>query len=352
MPSAASAIQESIRIYRVLDAVSLIDARDRLAAIFAGRAEDAKVTFSISPDASRIWFSDARILWQTNNTATLPANPRAAEIAALAYMGRVNSAIQGDRDLAAAGIDRLFPDDCRPALNGITQPQPNGGGSTQSVLVRNPDRGIADHWLVRFEAYLPTGASVGSVPVFGARVDIRVGPGGAIGGCVVTWRPCIPLGVTPLVPFESPVSVTPPSETSSDGSDESPAVLVYCLADEGTAQPYLAPYYFMPKDDDGFFVPASAFSLIAEIADVSTAQEIGIAAVVDGGSGQYGYRWAVWNYTNLAEGMVDVGSEDRIVLDPGCYNVVLRVTDTMTGMVIYVERSIYTDMLGTPGGSS
>jgi hypothetical protein len=353
-PPAASTIQESIRIYRVLDALPLTSARDRLAVVFAGRPEDADVTFSISSDGSRIWFSDARVLWQTDNPAKLPTDPHAAEIAALAFMGRVNSAIQRDHKLAAdltvSGIDRLFPDDCRAALNGVAQSQANGGGSTQSVLVRDPDRGVADHWLVRFEVYLPTGTSAGSVPVFGARVDIRVGPAGAIGACWVTWRPCIPEGVTPLVPFTSPASDTTTSGSSSSGPDGAPSLLVYCLADEGTAQPYLAPYYFTPQGDDGFYVPASAFSLIAEIADGSTAEAARLGAVVNGGSGQYAYRWASWDYTNLAAGMVDLGSEDRIQLDPGCYNVVLRVTDTANGTVIYIERSIYTDMLGASEG--
>jgi hypothetical protein len=337
---------------RILDAQPLADARDRLAIMFAGRPEDAAVSFSISEDGGRIWFSDANILWQTRTPATLPANPQAAEIAARAFMGRINSAVQGDRALAAAGIDRLFPDDCRPALNGVTDPQAAGSSSTQSVLVTDPDRGVVDHWLVRFEAYLPTGASAGSIPVFGARVDFRVGPGGVVGACWVTWRPCIPQGMTPLLPFTPPASNGAASASTSSGQDGTPPQMVYFLADEGTAQPYLAPYYFMPQDDDGFYVPASAFSLIAELADDSTGDTARIAAVVNGGSGQYAYRWAAWDQTNLAEGMVDMGTEDRIELDPGCYNVVVRITDTTTGMAIYVERSIYTDMLGGPQGSS
>jgi hypothetical protein len=347
---AESTVQETIRIYRVLNTPSLTSARDRLAAIFAGRPEDTSVTFGISQDAARIWFSDSRILWQTDDPAMLPHDPRAAEIAARSFMDLVNRAVQRDRDLAAAGIERLFPDDCRPALNGVAKPQPDGSGSTQSVLVRDTVHGVADHWLVRFEIYLPTGTSAGSVPVFGARVEFRVGPGGAIGACDITWRPCIPQGMTPLISVRSPPSDSTSSIMSPTPgtSNDVPAVLGYLLADEGTMQPYLAPYYFVPEEDNGFYEPASAFSLIAEFADDSTADSARIAAAVNGGSGQYTYRWAAYDYADLAAGMADLGSEDRIALDPGCYNLVLRVTDTATGMVIYVERSIYTDMLVTP----
>lgn len=346
--AAGSSVQESVRIYTVLDAQALLSARDRLAVVFAGRPEDADVTFVLSKDAGRIWFSDNRIIWKTKDPYDLPPTSNDADIAARAFIGRVNSAVQRDKQLLAAGISRLFPDDCRPALNGAAQPQA-GVGSTQNVLVRNPDNGSADHWLVRYEAYLPTGTSADSVPVFGATVDIRVGPRGTVGACWVSWRPCLAQGVTPLIPFVPPDpndSAADSASTAGESSADGGPVLVYFLADEGTTQPYLAPYYFLPQDDDGFYAPASIYSMTAELADDSTEQTARVAAAVNGGSGQYLYRWAAWDYANLEAGMVDLGTDDRIVLASGCYNVSLRVTDAVTGMTIFAERSIYTDMLG------
>jgi hypothetical protein len=339
-------MSESVRIYRVLDPSSILAARDRLAAIFAQRAPDDRVTFSVSPDGSRLWFNDARTIWQTGDPTLLPVTPQAAEIAARSYMGLVNAAVQRDRELSAAGISALFPDDCRPSQNGIAPDQTGNGTPTQSVLVRAPGNTVPDHWLVRFEAYLPTGTSNGSVPVFGSRVDIRVGPAGAIGACWVTWRFSIPQGVTPLLdpPVPDSEDSGDPAAPSTDDTITAP-ILVYTMSDEGTAQAYLAPYYFFPDDDDGYYFPASVYSLYAEITDESSSEQPCIGCFVTGGSGQYEYRWAAWDATDAMAGMSDLGTDRTLNLEPGCYNVVLRVTDTQTQMTVYVERSLYTSML-------
>src|SRR6516165_8717344 len=97
---------ESIRIYEVLNPSTLLEARDRLVAMFAGRSEDDDITFEISASGGRIWFADNAVMWQTKDAASLARTPSEAEIQARAFIGGVNTAVQNDRNLAEVGIDR------------------------------------------------------------------------------------------------------------------------------------------------------------------------------------------------------------------------------------------------------
>jgi len=339
---------DSVRIYKVLDPSPLFAARDQLAGLFAQRVPDERVTFAFSPECSRLWFSDDRVLWQCKDPSRLPATPLDAEKAARSFMGRINSAIQKDKAFQAAGFSALFPDDCRPVPNGLDPSQTVPGASTQSVLVTNPSSILIDHWLVRFEAYLPTGGAAGSIPVYGARVDIRVGQDGAIGACWVNWRVSIPQGVTPLLDLSSSSGDSNQGEDNGDEETVASPILVYLLSDEGTTQSYLAPYYFYPDEDDGYYAPATAYSLVAEMTDESSGDENRVGCVVAGGSGNYEYRWLGWEATRAMEGPEELGSDDSVVLQPGSYNLVLRVQDTQTQMMVFVERTILTSMLGDP----
>lgn len=306
----------------MLDPSALLEARDRLAPVFAGRPEDDDILFDLSQDGSRIRFADDARMWHTTDPARLPKSPLEAEIAGRAFIGRVNTAIQNDRSLAGVGITRIFADDIRVARIGI---------------VNDPWRRVPDHWAVKFDAYLPTGTETGSVPVYGATIDVRVGSDSEVVGCWTRWRHCIPEGMVPLLdPAQTP---------SPNDGDAVPAILLYLLADEGVQLRYIAPYYFVRiGDDDGDFFPASLFSPIARIVDDPSSNMPAVAAAVSGGSGRYAFRWAAWNIANLQNGVADLGSDDRIELQPGCYNVILQVTDTLTSVVVYTERSVYTQM--------
>lgn len=325
--------QELIRIYQVLEPGALVAARDPLAAIFAGRAEDSDVHVSVSADGGRWWYADDRVLWRTVDPARLPQSPLAAEAAARRFIGRIGQAMQNDQELQGlrdAGITRLFPDDLRPALIS---------------LAMNPDRGIADHWLVRFEAYLPTSTSSGSIPVFGAVTDIRVGQDSAVGGFWLAWRPCISPGVKPLIQLPGP-------SAGGSGNGAPPPTLLYRLAGEGVPQTYVAPYYFVAKGDDGDFFPASQYSIVAKIIDDPQPEMFRVMAAVTGGSGKFVYRWAGWDLTDPVAGIADWGSDSGVMLEAGAYNVILSVTDLMTGAIGIVQRSVFTDMFAVPGASA
>jgi hypothetical protein len=179
----------------------------------------------------------------------------------------------------------------------------------------------------------------------GAATDMRVGPGGRIAGCWISWRPCIPKGVTALLAAALTLA-------SRDNPSEAPQpILQYVLANEGVKQLYIAPYYLVGVEDEGEILPASLFSPIAEIVNNARSDAPAVAASVLGGSEQYAFRWAAWDLTNPQNGVTDLGSDDQIELQPGCYNVILQVTDTVTNVVVYTERSIYTEMF-TPDSNS
>ena len=286
---------------------------------------------SVSADGGRWWFVDDRVLWRTVDPTRLLNDSSAAEIAARSFIGNVNKAVRADKDLAASGIYALFPDDLRPAL--IT-------------LVTDPDRGVADHWLVRFDTYLPTATSFGSIPVYGTVVDIRVGQDGAVGSFWLAWRPCIPTGLVPLV------EIGEVSNPPSNGNSAPQPVLVYRLADEGSSQAFVSPYYFVSNDDDGDFFSASIYSPVAKIVDDQQSETSRVIAAVDGGSGQYAYRWMSWSLTDPLGGYSDWGSDDGVTLAPGAYNMILGVTDLQTGSVVVVQRLVFTDMFAANGASA
>jgi hypothetical protein len=323
--------QERICVYQVVDPRALVSAGGRLVPVFAGRPEESAIHLGVSQDGGRWWFVDDRVLWRTVEPARLPGSSFAAEAAARSFIGRVGQAVRADSDLAALGIYGLFPDDLRPAL--IT-------------LVADPRRRVVDHWLVRFDAYLPTATSLGPVPVYGAVVDVCVGQDGVVGSFWLAWRPCVAAGLVPLAELGD-------ASAASANGDGSPApVLVYRLADEGSSQTFISPYYFVSSDADGDFFSASIFSPVAKIVDDPQSEEIRVMAAVDGGSGQYAYRWMSWDLTNPLAEYSDWGSNDGVTLAVGAYNVILGVTDLQTGSVVVVQRTVFTDMFASDGVSA
>jgi hypothetical protein len=224
------------------------------------------------------------------------------------------------------------------------------------AIVTDPDRNVIDHWLVRFNSYLPTETSKGSVQVIGAITEVRIGgkdSGGTakVGACWLTWRPCVPQALVDLL--DKPATTASPANSSSAPADPT---LVYRLADEGSLQTYVAPYYFIQQDDDGVFVPASAYSpAVAIVGDGSSGRlRLRTLVVRDSknaeSSGNYVYRWACRDMTSIWGEIKDVGSDSVVELDPGVYDVILRVTDLDTGVVIFTEQSIFTDMFVPANG--
>jgi hypothetical protein len=119
------------------------------------------------------------------------------------------------------------------------------------------------------------------------------------------------VGLVPLVELGD----APAASANGDGS---PApVLVYRLADEGSSQTFISPYYFVSSDADGDFFSASIFSPVAKIVDDPRSEEIRVMAAVDGGSGQYAYRWMSWDLTNPLAEYSDWGSNDGVTLAVG-----------------------------------
>ena len=316
---------ENIRIYTALDSSTLVTAQAPLADIFANRTADADVTLAISDDGSRIWFEDKSILWSNPDPTRLPQTTPDVERAVKIFTARINTAAQQVGALKSAGITRIFPDDIRSSFIGVAS---------------DPDTGAVDHWLARYDTYLPSDTTFGSVQVLGAIVEFRVGTDGNVGGCWLNWRSCVPKGTTPLI------SLSSTDQTASDpsNSDGSAPVLLYRVADEGQfiylqtssgtkksvsdpTQSFVARYFFTQDDDDGVFYPASAYSPVISIVPDPTSEGLALAAQVVGGSGQYGYSWASMDATLIWGAPVDLGNDPGVTLDLGVYTVFLRVTD-------------------------
>jgi hypothetical protein len=119
-----------IRIYAASSTSTIVAAQAKCAAIFANRKPDADITFGVSADGSRIWFSDASVLGHTSDLSTLPQDAASVERAVRKFIGRVNFAIYAEPAFKAAGIKVLFPDDLRSSsLLVVTRPRLRPVGS-------------------------------------------------------------------------------------------------------------------------------------------------------------------------------------------------------------------------------
>jgi hypothetical protein len=230
-----------------------------------------------------------------------------------------------------------------------------------------------DHWLVRFLAFLDTGAGdrkpgierpaspqipaltpipalaldpagpppaavkvPAAAPVDGGVVEFRVGGGGKLIGLNSRWRPTVE-GVTARM-------LAPPDEAKS-----LPLQLVYVLAGDEDPLEFIAPYYRVSGDDPdtGSFLPASDHSLSVNLSQEASEDENGqatvsITAEVSGGAGSLRYAWGAWRVDlGPSVGFQDLGSSNSVTLLPGVYNLVLDVEDTVTGAFLRQQALVY-----------
>lgn len=291
----------------------------------------------VTVSASLLEHVDTKGLWGTGNAA-LPSEEQARE-QAKKVIATVSKALspQGDQTLAKAlGPMLLTP----PQLQPI-----------DLFKVASFQSGSWDHWLMRARPRLTLKIDDGSsADVFGAEVDVRIGPGGAVLSYLSRWRPL--LGEHADVPLAAP----PPAEEEGNQGHPPKQGIVYVLEGESIPQHYLAPYYITDHGHDLDLASACELSLVVHIVPYSTEDPSQYVAVVDGGSGDYVFDWGLMGLSDLGEGTLIQLGEGEIVRDrsttpestlsvvkasTGAHIALVNVMDRNTGAFQHHSEQIY-----------
>jgi hypothetical protein len=286
----------------------------------------------VTVEAGFIEHEDRVALWHTNG-APLPTADEARSYAT-AIIGKVATALSPAHNPALAdaiGPSELVPARMRPI--DLLQVAANGADGW-------------DHWLIRHRPQLPSSTVAGtSADVFGAALDVRIGPGGAVLGFLSRWRPVL----------DEHVEVALVPAPSQENEHEEPPLL-YVLGGESTPQHYLAPYWPGEDSEDLTLTSASELSLVVGIYPYSTEDPTQYAAVVDGGSGDYRFDWGMLPLSDFeSNALVEVGEgqvvEDRSTdpptklsiarIPPGSHIVLVNVVDTKTGGFQHHSEQVY-----------
>ncbi len=307
---AVQAQPSSITVFGLVPGEKMAEQRERLGQVLFGMSpgDDSGRVFGVSPASGWLFYSDPDILWA--NPAGRPAAADPEKIAR-AFIEQAERNVALDRTLQKIGFISLFP---KLQLNAVRP-------------VLHPQSLAVDHMVCQFDACVEAGGDVGQVLVDGARLDVRVGQDGKIGGLWSRWRPIA----------NEQIAVRTPLADALDLSDGS---IVYQFDDQTARQSFLAPYYAFRDDDDETLLPASNYSLLVMVlqqraADGSTV----LYAAVGGGSGQYGYAWVSWSPDGDA--IVDRGTDQTAAVEAGTHTVALIVTDPTMGTSKQVEAAVF-----------
>jgi len=276
-------------------------------------------------------------LWSTNG-APLPSAEQARQYAAAA-IAKVAQALSPSANpslVAAIGPAELVPSRVRPT--DLMQVAPMGESSW-------------DHWLVRHRPQLPSNIPAGTcADVFGATLEVRIGPGGAVLGFLSRWRP--------VLDEHAEVALGAPPETgeTEGGSSQEEPPLLYLLDGEATPQFYLAPYWPGEDSDDLTLSSACELSLVVGVVPASSEDPTRYAAVVEGGSGEYRFDWGTLPFSEFEENtLIELGEgeilEERstdpptklsiVQLPPGAHLALVNVVDVKTGAFKHHSEQVY-----------
>jgi hypothetical protein len=275
-------------------------------------------------------------MWHTNGAA-LPTLEEARAFAGAVVKRVVKEVSVSNPALAALGPVELVP--TRLRISDILQVGAMEGGSW-------------DHWLVRSRPQLPLDPAGGvCADVFGAMVEVRIGPAGAVLGFFSRWRPVLDEHVE--------VALVPPTSQGSAGSgggQQGEPMILYVLDGESTPQQYLAPFYPGEDEEDLTLTSATQLSLVVDIAPYSAEDPGKYVAVVEGGSGEYAFDWATLPFSEFAENvMVELGGGEIVAdrstdppsnlsvveLSQGSHLVLVNVVDLETGAFTYHSEQVY-----------
>ena len=253
----------------------------------------------------------------------------------------------------------LFPSLARPQIH---------------LVARNDGSGW-DHWLYRSQPQIPlwvAEASHGSplVDVVWSQFEIRVGHGGRVIAWHSRWAPLS--GERIETTLTKPVKIgqstghaaTPHEheghEHGADGpaNASAPTEIVYVADGDGIAQYYLSPYYRLVHGNHARFMSACAYSLTIDFGLRAHATgATAVSAVVNGGSGDYDFHWAMTPIDSVWEGGIqDLGGGKResvtlrkddamivgsVTIPAGAWVVLVNVRDRRTGAFKQHQQAVY-----------
>jgi len=348
----------STRVYALQPVSSLVKNERRLAAALFGMRslDDQGRIFRISPISGYLFYCDQEKLWKNTAGRGLPTDRLDVERTGRGFLENANLSVSCDRVLRREGIAALFPTDVRLLWVGAIVPQ---------------KRSRPDHWLCQFGVDLPVDRER-RARVDGAKIDLRIGADRTMLAVSSRWRSLqgdfldtetIGIESEDALYSDAPLAVHRPrpaatqqiekpfpalaAEASRPGDlshGDDPTEYLYSLADENAPQTHLAPFLFRGHQHHAEQIPASTYSLCADILQRGSNHKLELLAVVRGGSGRYEYRWYYWEpHTVVEAGMAALGTGPQVNLSPGIYNVVLLVRDLATNSVIQAERSVHAE---------
>lgn len=347
----AKNVAETVRIYRLVDPALLSRHADDLARVLfqVAFAEDAGGMLGVSPASGFLFFSDTAIWKEDAAGGRLLSDKSAAESAARSFLLHANQLVARDSQLRRERCPPLFPSEVRHVL---------------TKLMVHPDSGRPDHWLSQFAVDLTLNIAGQLAPVLGATIEVRTGAAGKVVGLSSRWRPIVSSDSTRLLnvpgqPSEpvrpaadvmrarltesiEPIAAPVPPVAGNGAAEEEPKpALAYVMQDETALQTVIAPYYAVISGHDGFFYPATTYSLLLNIVQSNGAGGVLLQALVAGGSGSYAYEWASWSPNVFQEGSRNLGTGLEAEVPSGVHNVVLRVTDKATNVTAQTEAMVF-----------
>jgi hypothetical protein len=321
----AGAPIKEIRYYRFLDAKYIFENRQKISTCLFGLPANREEEYLlVNPRSGFIKYVNAKILGQA--TYDLPRYSLAA--------------VHKVADKVLEGLNKKLS-----SLNYFSTliPPANFLSFLEASAVAHPNQQIYDHWLIRYGVQLISYAGT-IVPVTGSLIELRINSSLQVCSLAIKWKPVLTNETTAFVPG-------PPQSKK-----EAKSQLVYYLSGENEFQSHLLPYHRLITDDDSSFRPASDLSFTIDITTEDIDQgKIRATAIVEGGSPKkdFEFNWGYWKQDSvwdsgikkLGAGKIekaDTNVRNTIVLNPGTYNLMVRVRDTKSGIIRQFQKHVFT----------
>jgi hypothetical protein len=335
------------RIYALANVALFLDQLDVIQRLVLGALHvsvSPRRRVSISPAGGWFDYNNLDELWNRRSPPALPSKDEAVKAAEdiLSRIEKACSDANPDWPKTLRGRALL------PPVNLLQR-------VTCDARVR-PDGSAWDHWLYRAQPRLPLdGGSTTRVPVFGSQVEVRIGHRGMPVSVCSRWTP---LAQAQKLVDRSPYVARADGEPATANKPD--PLLAFLLEGEAVPQFYLAPYYFDIDTHGASGVSASPYSLTVDVAPTKVNAETTIvAALAQGGSGDYIYNWARYSMSRYEEplrvlgpgrthSVVSAGARATaasIELESGACIVVVNVKDRATGAFKHQAAQIYPSLL-------
>ncbi len=292
----------------------------------------------LSPDSAWLEYTAVDELWNRRHAPSLPDRAAAQKIA---------EELLGRLEAKCSDANKSWP----ASLRGMALLPPVVNLRRVSITaLRRPDGSGFDHWLYRAEPQLTLdGGGKTQAGVFGTHVEVRVGHMGQPISVRSRWQP--------LSGERKLTTLTPFNGAPDDDANASPPVIKYFLEGAGVPQYYLAPYHFTYGDHDADMSSASPYSLTVDVGPLrQSGSFMTVAAVAQGGSGDYEYNWACYGINDVEAGIRELGpgesfpadgpaggkaTASSIDIDLGAYVILVNVKDRKTGAFKHRQQQVF-----------